>query len=99
MVQRQDDKVFVDNVKRMAEFSRIPYSGHLFHVRSMLVQKAHQLRRRLVSEAEDNPVVNLVLCRVSSDSPKNWEALFSQPINRSQIALFKIRPDPFSGGR
>jgi hypothetical protein len=92
MVERQNDKVIVDNVKRMAEFSRVPHSGHVFHVRPVLAKKAHQLRRRLVGKAENHTMVNSVLGCVSSDSPKNREALAARsPCSRyDQIRFLAV---------
>ena len=71
MIQRQDDQVVVDHVERMAKFSGVPHSGHLFHVRPVLAKETHQLRCRLVRKAKNDAMVNLVLSRVSSNPPKN----------------------------
>ena len=84
MVQRQDDKVVVDHMERMAKFSRVPHSGHVFHVRSVLAEKTHRLRRRPVSKAKDNLMVNFVLSRVSSNPSENREATCGQTIDRSR---------------
>src|SRR6266699_213333 len=73
MVQRQDDKVFVDNVKRMAEFSRI--LSHEVHtparldgIEQLLCQRLdllshvlHHLRcKYLVHKAAETCVVRIV---------------------------------------
>src|SRR5713101_4230956 len=93
MVQRQDDKVVVYNMKRMAKFSRVPDTCHVFQVNPMLAEKSHQLRSRLVSEPEDHPLVELPGCRVSSDSSKNREPGAGYLLNRCQVAVFEVRPD------
>jgi hypothetical protein len=64
MVQAEDDDVVIHDVKRMAKFSRVPDSCHVFQVNPMLAEKGHQLRSRLVSEPEDHPLVELPGCRV-----------------------------------
>src|SRR5712692_2998554 len=99
MVQAEDDNVVIDDVKRMAKFSRVPDSGHVFQVNPMLAEKSHQLRSRLVSEPEDHPLIELPGGRVSGYSSKNWEAAAGELLNRRQVAVFEVRPDSCARGR
>src|SRR5713101_6768385 len=99
MVQAKDDDLVIDDMKRMPKFSRVPDTCHVFQVNPMLAEKSHQLRSRLVSEPEDNPLVELPGCRVSSDPSKNREPTTGYLLNSRQVAVFEVRPYSCACGR
>ena len=97
MVEAEDDYVVIDDVKRMAKFSRVPDSGHVFQVNAVLAEKTQESRSRLVTEPEDDPLVDLALRRVSSDSSKNGKPAIGYLIHCGQVGVLRGKTR-FAGG-
>jgi hypothetical protein len=95
MVEAEDDKVVVDDVKRMANLPGISDSRNVLQMRPVFAQKSDQPRSCLVPESEDHPLVNVPLGRISGDSPKDRKSAGCYLLDRAKVALFQIRPDPF----
>jgi len=93
MVEAEDDNVVIDYVKRMAKFSRVPDSGPVFQVSSMLAEKTQQSGSRWVTKPEDDPLVDLPLCRVSGNPSKNGKTAIGYLLDCGQVSVFEIRPD------
>ncbi len=86
VIERKDDDVVIDYVKGMTKFPRIADSGHVPDVSTMFLQKLDQQWRRLVREAKDDLMVNLLLRRVAGDATKNRKAAIDGAIDRLKIA-------------
>ena len=95
MVEAEDDKVIVDDVKRMPDLSGISDSRNVLQLRPVFAQKSHQSWSRLVPESEDYSLVHVSLGRIAGDSPKDRKSAGRHLLDRVQVALFQIRPDPF----
>ncbi len=66
----------------MAEFSGVPHTGHVFHMRPVLAEKTHELRSGLVGKSEDDPMINLLFDGVAGDPPENGKARGAQLVDR-----------------
>ena len=95
MVEAEDDKVIVDDVERMPNLSGISDSRNVLEMRPVFAQKSYESWSCLVPESEDYSLVHVPLGRIAGDSPKDRKSAGRHLLDRAEIALFQIRPDPF----
>ncbi len=53
MVQREHDRLVIDDVKRMTELTRVANARHLAQVVSVHLEEFHQLARVLIKQMID----------------------------------------------
>src|SRR5215510_1138225 len=98
MIKAQDYDFVVDDVERMAEFTGVSDSGHLFQMPLIPLQKTYQFRSGMIGEPKYYSMIDLSLGCVSGDPPQNREAAGGHLFNSSQVAVFEVRPDSFPRG-
>ena len=60
VIERQDHRVVVDDMKRMTELPGVPDPRHVFEIDTVRAEKREELWRRLISEAEYHTARGLV---------------------------------------
>src|SRR5262245_61551657 len=93
MIERQNDDALVDDMKRMADLTRIPYAGKTANIPTMRLQEFKQLRRGPVGEAKYDLMPDLSLGRVASNAAENGKAAVDGLIDGRQVAGLHVRHD------
>ncbi|SRR5260221_13630814 len=86
MVQRKDDGVVVDQVKRMAELSRVTDTGDLSQVVSVSLEELDQAVGAPVRKPEHDAMLNAVLGRIFGDASEDREPTLDGRIDGHEIA-------------
>jgi hypothetical protein len=70
MIDRQDDKFFIDDVERVSKLAGIANSGDMVEVGPLLFQKRNQLGCGAIPEAEHNTMIDPAGHGVPGDAPE-----------------------------
>src|SRR6266849_8086719 len=98
MIEREHDRIVINDVKRVPEFTGVADGGQVSNVRLVLFQEFDESWRRLVREAKDDLVRELLVGRIAGDAPQNGEASVDRLVDRLKVALLHIRDDSVLGG-
>src|SRR5918993_5165261 len=99
MVERQYDDVIVDDVERMAQFSRVPDARHLAQVMTMELEELDELSRALIRKAEHHLMFDAMLRGIFRDAPEDRKSPLDGGVDRHQIARLHVGQDALSRSR